>query len=210
MTSADTDMKMKILLAAKKLFAAQGFDGTSVRQICEEAGANVALVSYYFGGKENVFGEVFRVFFPGRKLREFEPWFRDPVTGVAVIIREVIRLRFQDPELVNVIQQEVFKHSPRIETVREHLFPVWRKLRELLQQGRNDGIFRFRSLDNTMLFVLGSAIFHKNLNFFQPIMNGEQSEFADVVRDTLFFVFNGLGAPEAARRMEVVWNEPDH
>ena len=55
MAEQELDMKMKILLAAKKLFAKHGYDATSVRQICEEAGANVALVSYYFGGKESVF-----------------------------------------------------------------------------------------------------------------------------------------------------------
>lgn len=63
MAAAESEMKMRILLAAKKLFAKQGFDGTSVRQICEEAGANVALVSYYFGGKENVFRALFENFF---------------------------------------------------------------------------------------------------------------------------------------------------
>ncbi|WP_027093923.1 TetR family transcriptional regulator [Cohnella thermotolerans] len=30
-------------MAAKKLFSRQGFDGTTIRQICEEANANVAL-----------------------------------------------------------------------------------------------------------------------------------------------------------------------
>ena len=58
-------MKIRILLAAKKLFAKQGFDGTSVRQICEEAGANVALVSYYFGGKEKVFYGCSKIFSGG-------------------------------------------------------------------------------------------------------------------------------------------------
>ena len=68
MAEQELDMKMKILLAAKKLFAKHGYDATSVRQICEEAGANVALVSYYFGGKESVFYEIFNQFFPKNKI----------------------------------------------------------------------------------------------------------------------------------------------
>ena len=71
MVQQESDMKMKIVLAAKKLFAKHGYDATSVRQICEEAGANVALVSYYFGGKESVFHEIFKQFFPTNKLTEF-------------------------------------------------------------------------------------------------------------------------------------------
>ena len=68
MAEQELDMKkMKILLAAKKLFAKNGYEATSVRQICEEAGANVALVSYYFGGKESVFYEIFKQFFPNEQ-----------------------------------------------------------------------------------------------------------------------------------------------
>lgn len=40
-----------ILNAAERLFAAQGFTGTSIRQIAEEVGVNSAMVHYYFGKK---------------------------------------------------------------------------------------------------------------------------------------------------------------
>ena len=47
--------KQKILSAATKLFAQHGFDGVSVRDICEEANVNVCMVSYYFGGKKELY-----------------------------------------------------------------------------------------------------------------------------------------------------------
>src|SRR5690606_12967266 len=72
----DADAKQRILHAAKRLFATQGFDGTTVRQICEEASANVALVSYYFGGKEKVFEEVLRTFVPVGRVDELEDALR--------------------------------------------------------------------------------------------------------------------------------------
>lgn len=37
------------MLAAKSFFARHGFEGTSLRKICEEAGANISLVSFHFG-----------------------------------------------------------------------------------------------------------------------------------------------------------------
>ncbi|MBC9794771.1 TetR family transcriptional regulator [Sinomicrobium weinanense] len=43
-----------ILEVAEKLFAENGFDGTSVRQIAREANINIAMISYYFGSKEKL------------------------------------------------------------------------------------------------------------------------------------------------------------
>ena len=41
----------RLMLAALKLFAQQGYAKTSVRAIAAEANANVAAISYYFGDK---------------------------------------------------------------------------------------------------------------------------------------------------------------
>lgn len=53
-----TDKKTNILNAAEALFASQGFEGTSTRQIANEAGANMSMINYYFGSKEGVFMEI--------------------------------------------------------------------------------------------------------------------------------------------------------
>lgn len=50
-----TDKKSAILMAAEKLFCNTGYEGTSTRQIAKEAGANMAMINYYFGSKEGVF-----------------------------------------------------------------------------------------------------------------------------------------------------------
>ena len=46
------ETKELILDAAEKLFAKQGFDATSLRQITSAAGVNLAAVNYHFGSKE--------------------------------------------------------------------------------------------------------------------------------------------------------------
>src|SRR6204780_3956934 len=52
--------KDRILDAAERLFAKHGFYGVSVRDITEAAGVDVALVSYHFGGKRELFAAVFQ------------------------------------------------------------------------------------------------------------------------------------------------------
>ncbi|UUZ83423.1 TetR family transcriptional regulator [Paenibacillus sp. P26] len=141
MAQTESDMKLRILFAAKKLFAKQGFDGTSVRQICEEAGANVALVSYYFGGKEKVFQALFESFFPGQRIEQFEEIFKDPAAGLELIVREIIGFSMTDKELSSIVQQEMTIHSPRTEVVISFVSPVWKKVREPLQTGREQGSF---------------------------------------------------------------------
>ena len=45
----------RILEAAGQMFAERGFEATTVRDICQAAGANVAAVNYYFGDKERLY-----------------------------------------------------------------------------------------------------------------------------------------------------------
>lgn len=49
----------RLLLAALRLFAEQGYAKTSIRQIGLAASANVASVSYYFGNKAGLYRAVF-------------------------------------------------------------------------------------------------------------------------------------------------------
>jgi AcrR family transcriptional regulator len=51
--------KHHLIDAAQRLFAEQGFRRTSVRDIANAAGSNVAAVNYHFGSKENLYREVF-------------------------------------------------------------------------------------------------------------------------------------------------------
>jgi AcrR family transcriptional regulator len=50
-----TATREEILEAARKLFAQNGYDRTTVRAIAAAAGVNPAMVHYFFGSKEQVF-----------------------------------------------------------------------------------------------------------------------------------------------------------
>ncbi|WPU63938.1 TetR/AcrR family transcriptional regulator [Peredibacter starrii] len=58
MTDQNIDTKKKIMEIARVLFAHQGFEGTSVRDIARSAEVNVASVNYHFSSKEKLFLEI--------------------------------------------------------------------------------------------------------------------------------------------------------
>lgn len=189
MAAAESEMKMRILLAAKKLFAKQGFDGTSVRQICEEAGANVSLVSYYFGGKENVFRALFENFFPGQRMSEYETLLKDPVEGLRLLVTEVIMFGMEDIEFSTILQQELEMRSARTEIVTSFTAPIWRKARELLEQGRAQGVFQFDSLDHAWMFVMGAALAHKKIINYASMLSESELDPEQTASQTVKYIF---------------------
>lgn len=54
----DDGTKERLLDAAAELFGQRGFDATSIREITEQAGANLAAVNYYFRTKQALFAAV--------------------------------------------------------------------------------------------------------------------------------------------------------
>ncbi len=54
------DTRDRLLNTAQRLFAEQGFKATSLRQITQEAEANVASVNYHFGSKEEMLNELIK------------------------------------------------------------------------------------------------------------------------------------------------------
>jgi len=55
------ETRERLLEAAEELFAAQGFDGTTIRDLVTRAGCkNISAVHYYFGDKKELYEELFR------------------------------------------------------------------------------------------------------------------------------------------------------
>ncbi|OGR39693.1 MAG: hypothetical protein A2051_10485 [Desulfovibrionales bacterium GWA2_65_9] len=65
----DAGTKDRLLKAARAVFAERGVKEATVRDICAKAGANVAAVNYYFGGKEKLFMAVLADYMQAAHLR---------------------------------------------------------------------------------------------------------------------------------------------
>lgn len=57
------DTQESLLNAAGEIFAEKGFRQTTIREICQKAGTNIAAVNYHFGGKEELYKAVMRHWF---------------------------------------------------------------------------------------------------------------------------------------------------
>jgi AcrR family transcriptional regulator len=85
----------RILVAAEEVFANQGFDATSVRQVAREAGVPMALVLYHFGDKLGLYRAIFEVRAPaiieqrkaGLALADLEP---DPERKLDLILKAML------------------------------------------------------------------------------------------------------------------------
>ena len=66
------ETRERLIEAAERLFARQGYASTSVRDLTTEAGCNVAAVNYHFGGKDSLYVETFRSLLPEIRDRRLE------------------------------------------------------------------------------------------------------------------------------------------
>jgi AcrR family transcriptional regulator len=59
MTLAGENTEYQILMAAREVFIAKGFEGARMQEIADQAGINKALLHYYFRSKDKLFEAVF-------------------------------------------------------------------------------------------------------------------------------------------------------
>ncbi len=67
--SEERDIKKRLLLAGRQVFADFGLNNAKVRHICDLAEANVAAVSYHFGSKEKLYMSVLEEYLKDRNNR---------------------------------------------------------------------------------------------------------------------------------------------
>lgn len=133
------DTRTRVLCAAGKVFAEQGFRAATVREICREAGVNVASVNYYFGDKQQLYIEAVRL---ARELRaaQFPMPEYPPGTDPAVRLRGFIHTLLQrmvgaeeSPWQNRLMMREVLQPTAACENlVEEHFRPMFEMLLEIL------------------------------------------------------------------------------
>lgn len=108
------EKQIQIIETAEKLFATKGYDGTSVRDIADEAGVNVAMISYYFGSKEKLMEALFELRIGTVKIR-VESLLQDetltPIQKVNMLIDEHIERVMQKQAFYKIIVAVQLTHQ---------------------------------------------------------------------------------------------------
>lgn len=205
MTKKFTDKQLHILGVAEELIAEKGFEATSVREICNKAKVNVAMISYYFGSKEKMLTYLYqyRVQKTKATFSEFVHTIKNgnPEMQMKEIIKFVIAQMFKYKYFHGFVKQE-FRNTQRMNNeLQEFYASVVNKFDEVIKKGISTGVFEYAPKSEDLLtMIIGTVLFViRNEQFYQKYIPNVTEEnylsLAEVkVRQNLYqAVFLQLG-----------------
>ncbi|MEG3125998.1 TetR/AcrR family transcriptional regulator [Sphingomonas sp. GB1N7] len=140
------DTRERIIAAATEEFAAQGYDGASVRTVADRAGARHTMVTYHFTGKEGLWQAVM-----DRLVRTFTSQQMDRLDGLRgvseviqlrLLLEEFIRYSASDLNLHRLMGHAASRASPEIETmVSDYLQDYFNVIAGLIGRVQKKGAF---------------------------------------------------------------------
>lgn len=164
----DKETRDRLLEVAARLFAERGFKDVTVRDICSEAGANVAAVNYHFHDKLGLYKEVVQLTADAMhraKLDAFEAAEASPpeerlCTYIRVFLHHLLDPE-QDSWMEKLISRELMDPTPALDLIIEKgIKPTGQRLggmvAELLGAPVND-----RRVWQCALSIQGQCLFYK-------------------------------------------------
>lgn len=159
----NTDVREALLAAARALFTERGYNQVGIREIARAAGANPAMIHYYFGDKEGLYRALLAAAFD-KLLGQLDAHARQTNAGEAIssIVQLYIGMLSREPWIPRLMVREVLSDEApfREEFVARFASRGARLLPTILRRAIDDG--RLRSdLDPvlTTLSLIGMMVF---------------------------------------------------
>ena len=155
------DKRVHILAVAEQLFADNGFDGTSVRDIAQLANVNLAMVSYYFGSKEKLLealiedraGYTLGILEELNKNQTLTPW--DKIDRLVEFYVEKIMNNYR----FHCILSQQYNQTRSTE-IKELIIKIksrnLEEIKKVIADGQKKKMFRKVDVELTMASVLGT------------------------------------------------------
>jgi len=171
------EKQIEILQVAEQLFAEEGFDGTSVRDIAKKANINVAMISYYFGSKEKMLEALVLSRISDMRL-QLESLYNENIPPFAKVDKmvELYITRINKNRCIYQILHSEFSTQKRelnFEGFTEMKKSNLETFRNIIRQGQDSGEFQ-QDINVTLLppIIMGTYFqFHANKPFYKQILN---------------------------------------
>jgi AcrR family transcriptional regulator len=135
------ETRARLLEAAERSFAQQGFDATGVATICQVAGVTKGAFYHHFSSKQDVFMELLRRWLDRldiqmAKLREDSASVPEELFSMTSLIQEIL----QATEDQFPIYLEFWTRALRDPTIRQELITPFYRYRDLFSEMVSNGI----------------------------------------------------------------------
>ncbi|OHB80479.1 MAG: hypothetical protein A2V98_07300 [Planctomycetes bacterium RBG_16_64_12] len=174
------DVRTRILNAAGPIFADKGYEAATVREICQEAGVNLASVNYYFGGKNQLYVEAVMLGHPAKWAPEARldwPEGTPPETKlkdfIHALLTHLLGMKTSSWQ-ERLIVREIMDPSPACrEVLREHFRVAFDQL-----QGILDEILPARTTAHKRhqigFSIIGQCVYYRSGRKIVPLIVGEE------------------------------------
>jgi TetR/AcrR family transcriptional regulator len=146
MSTTTVSTRDQILDAAERLFARQGFDPTTIKEIGSDAGLTPALLYYYFRSKEDLYREVLQrvaedLVSRGRAGLDAAA---TPEEAIRSLVGAQVEFLLSHPNAPKLLVREMVDHDARhAEAIILQLSAgIFRRLCEQIEEGQRAGRFR--------------------------------------------------------------------
>ena len=171
------EKQIEILLVAEQLFAEDGFDGTSVRNIAKKATINIAMISYYFGSKEKLL-EALVIYRIGNMRLRLENLLQENSSPIEKIDKLVVyyinkintnRCIYQIIHFEFTTKKRVLNLNAFTEVKKSNL----KLMESIVKEGQLQGVFH-QDINTALLspIIIGSLVyFHMNRPFYEDLLD---------------------------------------
>jgi AcrR family transcriptional regulator len=173
-----------ILEAATRLFAAKGFDGTSVRKIAEEAGLSVPGMFHYFPSKEEILNEIMIGFMDEgyKALMEIYNNTKSPVEKLAEVCKLYVRHYAGHQDELTILGSEERSLSRKHHQVFIDKQRVYvEALKRLLNDLGNSGLLK--PIDVSILAFIFFGMVHLTRSWYNPEGNVGPDKLGNIVSE---------------------------
>lgn len=195
-----------ILTAARQRFMVHPYQKVTTRSIAEAAGVDMALISYYFGGKEGlykaVFDDLYRPFF--QRLNVIERRSEEANT-VEELFMTILELDLRYPELLGIIYKTlVLNEGPKKQFIHEQILTYTDKIHVRIFSMLQQRGFLRTDFDPELLKDSFNALVMTPF-FFYPLTSKKQSQSETIAyierlyRQNVRLFLQGCGSNSTSR-----------